>query len=53
MIYYCITCQGSYPQGCEAFRNVSPNIVPDENVMKNDEGLVNEQRYATVSIKCF
>ncbi|XP_028405691.1 dedicator of cytokinesis protein 9-like isoform X2 [Dendronephthya gigantea] len=39
--------KGSYPEGCEAFRNVSPNIVPDESVMKNDEGLVNEQRYAT------
>ncbi|CAB4023626.1 dedicator of cytokinesis 9-like, partial [Paramuricea clavata] len=37
----------TYPEGCEAFRNVSPNIVPDESVMKNDEGLVNEQRYTT------
>lgn len=39
---------GLYPEGCEAFRYVSPNIVPDENVMKNDEGLINEQRYSTV-----
>jgi hypothetical protein len=45
-----MTFEGTYPEGCEAFRNVSPNIVPDESVMKNDEGLVNEQRYTTVRL---
>ena len=37
-----------YPQGCAAFQTVSPNVVPDESMMKTDEGMSVEQRYTVV-----
>eukprot|EP00795_Rhopilema_esculentum_P016504 gene16504-7923_t len=39
--------KGSYVDGCSAFRAISPNLVPDECAMKNDdEGNSDEVRYS-------
>ncbi|XP_048588509.1 dedicator of cytokinesis protein 9 isoform X4 [Nematostella vectensis] len=37
--------QGKYEQGCAAFYRISPNVVPDESMMKSDEGMAMEQRF--------
>lgn len=35
--------------GCASFKSISPNILPDENIAKDDEGDTGETRYTTVS----
>ncbi|KXJ26177.1 Dedicator of cytokinesis protein 9 [Exaiptasia diaphana] len=37
--------QGVYPDGCAAFNKISPNLVPDESMMKTDESMAIEQRF--------
>ncbi|XP_031567360.1 dedicator of cytokinesis protein 11-like isoform X3 [Actinia tenebrosa] len=37
--------QGIYPEGCAAFHRISPNVVPDESMMKTDESMAMEQRF--------
>ena len=40
---------GMYVDGCAVFRAISPNLVPDECAMKNDdEGNSDEVRYRKV-----
>ena len=34
--------------GCTSFANISPNILPDENIAKDDEGEAGEMRYTEV-----
>ena len=41
--------RGLYPGGSSLFRNISPNIVPDETVGKDIEGDNNEPIYNVVS----
>ncbi|EDO26975.1 predicted protein, partial [Nematostella vectensis] len=41
--------QGKYEQGCAAFYRISPNVVPDESMMKSDEGMAMEQRFTLVA----
>ena len=35
--------KGSYPQGCSAFKNIGPNIEPEEKGMKDDTGMQDVQ----------
>jgi hypothetical protein len=39
---------GIYQEGCAAFYRISPNVVPDESMMKTDESMAMEQRFTLV-----
>lgn len=47
MVHY-FNAPGIYPEGCAAFNRISPNLVPDESMMKTDESMAMEQRFTLV-----
>ena len=36
-------CSGTYPQGCQSFGTISPNIVAEESGIKDDSGMQDVQ----------
>ena len=43
--------KGVFPGGCSMFKTISPNLLPDESSVKDDEDEAGEMRYTTVCIK--
>ena len=38
-----VLCSGTYPQGCQSFGTISPNIVAEESGIKDDSGMQDVQ----------
>ena len=49
---FCVKFADEFPQGCEAFRAISPNVELEESGMRDDAGMQDVQ-YTTVSVLCY